>query len=315
MQHTHPNRHEWNNRLQTLLLVLVMLGICALAGSLLFGELGVWVALAACLAALLVEPTATARLTLMLYRAQPIPFEDAPEMWHIAQTLAERSDLPAIPELHYIPSPVVNAFAVGNRRHSAIALTDGLLRSLSLREIAGVLSHETAHIAHDDLRVMGLADYVSRLTSVFALVGQFMLILSLPMLMLGEATINWTALVLLILSPHLALLAQLGLSRVREFDADLKAVQLTEDPLGLASALAKIEQFSRSWRVWLMPGWGNPEPSWLRTHPATEERIRRLAVLSRHSPETSPGQPESDFINGFAPMHRKPRWYPGGFWR
>ena len=292
-----------------------MLGICALAGSLLFGELGVWVALSACLAALLVEPTASARITLMLYRAQPIPVEAAPELWRVIQTLAERSGLPAIPALHYVPSPVVNAFAVGNRRHSAIALSDGLLRSLSLREIAGVLAHETAHIAYDDLRVMGLADSVSRLTSLFALAGQILLLLSLPMLMLGEATLNWLALAVLIFSPYLALLAQLGLSRVREFDADLSAVQLTKDPLGLASALVKIEQFTNTWRAWLMPGWGNPEPSWLRTHPATEERIRRLASLEHPPSDTLPEQAGTDFINELAPPRNEARWYPGGFWR
>ena len=313
-----PSRHAWNNRLQTLLLVLAMLGICSLAGSLLFGEWGIWIALAACLAVLLVEPTASARLTLMLYRAQPIPFESAPELWRMARMLTERSNLPAIPELHYIPSPMVSAFAVGSRRHSAIALTDGLLRRLSLREIGGVLSHETAHIAHDDLRVMGLADTVSRLTSVFSLVGQFSLLLALPMLMLGGGKINWWAWVVLVLSPHLALLAQLGLSRVREFDADLKAVQLTDDPMGLASALAKIEQSSQSWQTWLMPGWGNPEPSWLRTHPATDERIERIRrqdSLARPAPETLDEESGPDYFNDVPPARKQPRWYPGGFWR
>ena len=315
MPQPNRNRHEWHNRLQTLLLVLAMLGICALAGSLLFGELGVWIALAACLAALLIEPTASARLTLMLYRAQPIPVDVAPQLWRVIRTLAERSDLPTMPALHYVPSPVVNAFAVGNRRHSAIALSDGLLRSLSLREITAVLAHETSHIAHDDLRVMGLADSVSRLTSMFALVGQILLLLSLTMLMLGEATISWPALAVLIFSPHLAVLAQLGLSRVREFDADLKAVQLTDDPLGLASALAKIEQFSRSWQAWVMPGWGNPEPSWLRTHPATEERIRRLLSLAQQAPEADSRQSAPIFVSNPAAARRRPRWYPGGYWR
>ena len=308
-------RHAWSNRLQTVLLVGVMLGISALAGSLLFGEAGAWLALAVCVAALVVEPAASSRLTLMLYRAERIPAEAAPELWQLARSLAQRSGLPAIPELHYVPSPVVNAFAVGNRRASAIALTDGLLRRLTLREIGGVLSHETAHIAHNDLRVMGLADSVSRLTSAFSLVGQFSLILALPMFMLGEASINWLALAMLILSPHLALLAQLGLSRVREFDADREAVELTGDPMGLASALAEIEQFSRSWQAWLMPGWGNPEPSWLRTHPATEERIRRLAALVRPARETLSGESRSDFFEAMPPVRHRPRWYPGGFWR
>ena len=107
-----------------------------------------------------------------------------------------------------------------------------------------------------------------------------MLILALPLMLLMPVDIPWIALILLAVSPQLALLAQLGLSRVREFDADLAAARLTGDPEGLASALAKIERANLSWRGWLLPGWGNPEPSWLRTHPATSERIRRLLALT-----------------------------------
>ena len=170
-----------------------------------------------------------------------------------------RAGLPATPVPHYVPSAVVNAFATGSKQEASIALTDGLLRSLSPRELAGVLAHEIAHIASEDLRVMGLADSVSRFTSLLALMGQIAILLSLPALLVGAAEVYWPGLLLLAASPQLALLAQLGLSRVREFDADRLAAELTGDPQGLASALAKIEQVSRSCRAWLWPGWGNPE--------------------------------------------------------
>ncbi|MHB8826004.1 MAG: M48 family metalloprotease [Thiobacillus sp.] len=115
-----------------------------------------------------------------------------------------------------------------------------------------------------------------------------------PWWITGAVDIHWPAMLLLVFSLHLALLAQLGLSRVREFDADQTAA-----PEGLARALGKIERASRAWQAWLLPGWGNPEPSWLRTHPATDERIRRLNALSHHAAETlwqdggasSPGTP------------------------
>jgi heat shock protein HtpX len=231
--------------------------------------------------------------------------------------LAERAGLPAVPALYYLPSPVINAFTVGSAGSSAIALTDGLLRHLSPREIAGVLAHEVAHIAHGDLRVMGLADFVSRLTSLFSLTGQFLLLVNLPWLLTAEVNINWPALLLLVFSPQLALLAQLRLSRVREFDADLKAAALTGDPKGLAQALAHIEQASRSWRSLLLPGWGNPEPSWLRTHPTTPERIRRLLELVPATPAPTPWLPGSGTVPGFitVPVTRPPRWRIGGLWR
>lgn len=274
------HRHAWTNRFQTLLLLLVLLGISTLTGSLLLGVDGIWVALLAGIVALAFQPPA-AWLTLRLYRARPLLRRQAPELWRLLEELARRAGLPAVPALCYVPSPVINAFAVGNRRRAAIALTDALLATLSRREIAGILAHEVAHIAHGDLRVMGLADYVSRLTGLFALLGQALLVLALPWVVLGGGEVNWPVLLLLSFSPHLALIAQLGLSRVREFDADLHAAVLTGDPQGLASALAHIERISYSWRRLLMPDWGNPDPSWLRTHPATEQRIRRLLDLSR----------------------------------
>jgi len=308
------HRHAWVNRLQTLLLILVLVGISALAGGLLLGRPGLWVALGAALLALILEPTAASWLTLRMYRARPIPPEAAPGLWHLLQAIARRAGLGAPPVPHYVPSPIINAFAVGNRRTSAIAVTDGLLRELSAREIAGVLAHETAHIAHGDLRVMGLADYVSRLTSLFALTGQILLLLSLPWLFVAGIDINWLGLGLLIVSPHIALLAQLGLSRVREFDADRAAAELTGDPEGLASALARIEQVGRSWRSLLLPGWGNPEPSWLRTHPVTKERIERLLALEG-GPAAWPAAGPPWFEDHPArPVRPRPRWRHGGLW-
>ncbi|WP_252184704.1 zinc metalloprotease HtpX, partial [Escherichia coli] len=192
---------------------------------------------------------------------------------------------PATPVPHYVPSAVVNAFATGSKQKASIALTDGLLRSLSPRELAGVFAHEVAHIANEDLRVMGLADSVSRLTCLLALMGQIAI-----------------------------LLAQLGLSRVREFDADRLAAELTGDPQGLAPALAKIERVSRSWRAWLWPGWGNPEPSCLRTRPATQERIARLLTLAPGPASALPLR-APHFLPESALATRPPRWRPSGLWR
>jgi len=175
-----------------------------------------------------------------------------------------------------------------------------------------VLAHEVAHIAHDDLRVMGLADYVSRLTHLMATTGQLMLVALTPLVLTGAVQLDLWGFAALAVSPQLALLAQLGLSRTREFDADLAAARLTGDPAGLASALAKMERVNRGWLAWLVPGWGNPEPSWLRTHPATAVRIARLQELA--SPETAiPGWPAVA-----APYSRSlpwPRWHAGGLWR
>jgi len=316
MNHAIQNSHRWLNRLQTVLLIAALLGICALAGSLLFGDDGIWMALAAAGFGLLITPGTAWRLTLSFYRARPIYPQEAPALWQMLETLAERAELPSVPTPYFFASPVINAFAVGSREQSAIALSDSLLQRLSSRELAGVLAHEISHIANNDLRVMGLADAVSRITAIFASLGQLFLLLSIPAMLFAGVIFefNWPAILLLLFSPHLALLAQLGLSRTREYDADLNAAMLTGDPLGLAQALAHIEQASKGWLAVLFPGWGNPEPSWLRTHPPTEERIRRLRALVPAAP--------SHWLNysplpGYSvtPIRRAPRWRIGGLWR
>ena len=278
-------QHRWLNRLQTGLVVLTLVGIAAAAGRLPFGEGCLWLALFAIAGALLLEPVAASALSLRLYRVRALHPQEAHKMWALLRELPARAGLPATPVPHYVPSAVVNAFATGSKQKASIALTDGLLRSLSPRELAGVLVHEVAHIANEDLRVMGLADSDSRLTSLLALMGQIAI-----------------------------LLAQLGLSRVREFDADRLAAELTGDPQGLAPALAKIERVSRSWRAWLWPGWGNPEPSCLRTRPATQERIARLLTLAPGPASALPLR-APHFLPESALATRPPRWRPSGLWR
>jgi len=165
-------QHRWLNRLQTGLLVLTLVGIAAAAGRLPFGEGCLWLALFAIAGALLLEPVAASALSLRLYRVRALHPQQAHEMWALLRELPASAGLPATPVPHYVPSAVVNAFATGSKQEASIALTDGLLRSLSPRELAGVLVHEVAHIANEDLRVMGLADSDSRLTSLLALMGQ-----------------------------------------------------------------------------------------------------------------------------------------------
>lgn len=312
------HQHHWANLLQSLLLIALLLVISSLSGMLLFGEFGLLLALGCALFALLFEPMTAWRLTLQLYQARPIYPEEAPVLWQITHTLAKRAGLTATPVLYYVPSRVINAFAIGSRKHAAIALTDGLLSQLNQRELAGVLGHEIAHIAHDDLKVMGLADFVSRLTNVFSGAGQLMILLWLPIIFISgdPIAVNPWAIALLIFSPHLAILMQLGLSRVREFDADLKSAMLTEDPMALACALAKIEHRQRTWLSILLPGWGNPEPSWLRSHPSTTDRIKKLQeysnVYRKQHLQRYDETPLRYIVTAYKPA---PRWRVGGYWR
>ncbi len=312
-------RHAWRNRLQSLILLVVMAIFLALLGTLLWGPDGIWFMLTVGALAVLLSPSISPRLVMHLYGARKLQPGELPELQRILVELAERAEIGHVPEIYYLPSSMLNAFAVGNRQQSAIAVTDGLLRHLTPRELRGVLAHEISHVRNNDLFVMSLADTFSRATSTLSLMGQFLLLLNLPLILLSGATISWLAIFLLVFAPTFSGLAQLALSRTREFDADLGAAWLTGDPEGLASALRKIEKIQGSWleRIF-MPGRGIPEPSILRTHPETEERVARLLSLKKQFGEgiQPPLDSMSSWMAGFsAPVERPPRWHIGsGLW-
>jgi len=316
MNHDTWAHHSLINQLQSALLIAFMAGFLALLGWIIWGPEGLLVLLAAAVAIMLINPVASPWLVLRLYQAKPLSSQDVPALTEALGSLARRAELPASPALYYVPSRMVNAFAVGDRNESAIAVTDGLLHTLAVREMVGVLAHEISHIRNNDLRVMGLADLLSRLTGTLSFIGQLLLFINLPLLLLTDATVSWLAIALLIFAPHLSLLAQLGLSRAREYNADLNATRLTGDPEGLASALIKIERRQHSLLGRLMlPGWGHQEPSWLRSHPPTAERVRRLSQLAarRHEPASEEGKWPDHSWQQPRPK-RRPRYHIGGHW-
>jgi heat shock protein HtpX len=147
------------------------------------------------------------------------------------------------------------------------------------------------------------------------------LIIGLPMWLGGAGRLPWLLVPLLMFAPQLTMLLQLALSRSREFDADLDAAGLTGDPAGLASALAKLERHQRGlWERILLPGRQLPEPSLLRSHPPTEERIARLAALSGATTEPGPAvaglraTPREPIVLPWQPVRRPARGHLLGFW-
>lgn len=309
-------RHAWGNRLQSILLLAIMASFLALLGWLLWGGAGVAMLLLLGALGVSLNPTTSPAWVMKLYGARRLGPHEAPGLFGALDLLSRAAGLAATPALYYVPSSVLNAFAVGSPQRSAIALTDGLLRRLERRELLGVLAHEISHVQANDLWVMGLADMFSRTTSLLSLIGQFLLLINLPLLLFTPVTIDWFAIALLIFAPSLSALAQLALSRTREYDADLNAVRLTGDPDGLARALVKIEQIQGGWfeRIFL-PGRRIPEPSLLRTHPLTDERVARLLSLRRSAAAQRPGDPDLASHLAFGgSVTRPPRWHVSGLW-
>ncbi|MBF0295474.1 MAG: M48 family metalloprotease [Magnetococcales bacterium] len=270
------------NLLQTLAALAGMTGLLSLVGWTLGGEEGVWWSLGVSLLVNLLAPGMAPSLTLRLAGARRIDASVWPDLHRMVAHLARRAHLKTIPQLYYLPTPIPNAMAVVAKGEAAVALSDGVLRRLNAHELQAVLAHEISHIKNEDTQVMALADAFRRLTLMLANLGQILLVLLLPFA-LAEGRSVLPLLLLLVTAPTLSALLQLSISRTREFAADLDAADLTGNPRALASALRRIDSpSSRTLFDRLLFPLGHPkEPGWLRTHPETEERVRRLLELEQ----------------------------------
>ena len=314
-------RHKRINGIHSALLLLAMTALLVALGAIIAGWPGALVALVTCLFIGVAGTRFSPSLVLRMSRAKPLPQQAAPGIHRIFAELSARANLPAVPRLYYVPSRMLNAFAVGSNDDSAVAMTDGLLRVMNPREITGVLAHEISHIRHQDTRVMGLADFVSRMLGTISQLGQLLLIISVPVALFG-GTIGLGPLQLLamIIAPLLSTLLQLALSRSREFTADLGAVELTGDAAGLASALRKLERIQHGglWRN-VIPGKRAPVPAALRTHPPTEQRIARLGNIAPLPASPPPTDKLRELLVGVNPpvyprVRLRPRWHISGLW-
>lgn len=145
-------RRKRLNTLQSVLLVAAMAALLSAVGYTIAGAPYALIALLGSVLVYRLNPSLSPRLVLHLYRGRELHYHQAAPLYDILRLLAERAGLPAIPLLYYLPTPVMNAFAFGHPGNAVIAISDGLLRRLHMRELAAVLAHEVSHIAHDDLR-------------------------------------------------------------------------------------------------------------------------------------------------------------------
>jgi len=288
--------------------------ITALSAYVLWGRAGVAWTFALSFVLLLISPRITPEVIIRMYGAQRVDQRFGAPLLRGVEELARRAGLPSVPKIFIIPTPMLNAFATGTQSDSVIAVTQGMLKALSSREISAVLAHEMAHIRHNDLWVMNLADTLSRFTHLMSMMGVLLFLFNLPLLFMGGAPFPWLGIVLLYLAPTISSLLQLGLSRAREYEADHAGAQLSGDPEGLASALQKIEKYQGGmWERVFLPGRRVPVPSLLRTHPPTKERIRRLRQLHE-----TPRQPvhvsQAQDVAAHYPTRQRPRYHLNGLW-
>ena len=271
--------HRIKNQIQTGVMIAGMLLIMGVLGLLFAGTFGLMWALIIGGFFLMFSGQMSPDMILRINGARPLNPYQSPQLFQLTEQLARRANLGYTPKLYVVPTQMMNAFAVGGRDNAGIGLTSGILRNLTPRELSGVLAHEISHIKNNDMRTIGLAAMISRMTNLFAFIGQILLFVNMPLLLIGQATFSWFGILLLIAAPRINTMIQLALSRTREYDADMGAVQLTGDPEGLASALGKLEMAQHSWFQRMMPGQAVPNQQAMSTHPQTKERVSRLLNL------------------------------------
>ncbi len=232
------------------------------------------------------------RAVLRMYRARVIGPSDAPELYGMVDRLRQQAGLP-MPTVAIAPSQQPNAFATGrNPSHAVVCVTAGILRALSARELEGVIAHELAHIQHRHMLVGTVAATMAGAIAMLASIVRWGMIFG----GLGgrdDRDQNPIALlVMALVAPIAAAVVQMAISRQNEFQADASAARITGDPEGLASALQRLETAAHRIPMDVNPAAAqlaivNPLASvrgagflnLFRTHPPTEERIRRLRDL------------------------------------
>ena len=225
------------NTLKTVFLMTVMMILFLLVGYYLGGSTGMTIAFVFALMMNFGSYWFSDRVVLSMYRAKEVTKDTAPKFYTMVEQLASNANLP-MPKVYIINDPTPNAFATGrNPEHAAVAATTGILKGLSNEELAGVISHELAHVKHRDMLTGTVAaTLVGTITFIAQMAGWA--------LMFGRGREDddggLSALLLLILAPIAATLLQLAISRSREFSADAGGAEISGNPLGLASALRKI---------------------------------------------------------------------------
>lgn len=275
------NNYRLKNSLQLVLLISTMLLVLSLIGWVVAGKTGILWSVIIGIFLFLSVPKISPHALLSFNGAKRLSYMQAPEIHDIVQWLSEQAGLKQKPELYYIPRNFLIAYSVGKQPDTAIAISNGLLNILNKRELIAVMAHEISHIHHNDILVMQVTQIIYIITSTFALIAYLTVLLYIPFLYISEQPVPWLLMLILITAPNVSVMIQLAISRLREFDADMEAVKITNDPLALASALKKLENYQQGWfQRMVMPHRRLRIPKLLNTHPSAKERIERLKEMA-----------------------------------
>jgi len=284
------------NNLKTTLLLAALTGILMAIGGLFGGKSGVGIMLIVSLAMNLGSYWFSDKLVLSMYNAREITADQGPDLFKMVANLAHRGNLP-MPRVYIIDTDVPNAFATGRSPHYAVvAVTTGIMNTLTDAELAGVIAHELAHIKNRDTLISTIVASIAGVITWVAYMAQWSAFLGMGNRDDEESGSNLVSMLFtIILAPLAATLIQLGISRSREYLADQMGGIISNNPLALASALEKIEYYAERqvlpsstpstahlFIINPLSGTGGWMRSLFSTHPATTDRVARLREQSTH---------------------------------
>jgi heat shock protein HtpX len=273
------------NNFKTVLLLGLLTGIILYIGSF-WGQSGLTIALVMSIAMNFASYFFSDKIALKMYRAEPIAREQSPQLYRIVEFLCSRQGVP-VPKIYIIPDESPNAFATGrNPQHASIAVTQGALRLLNEDELTGVLAHEIAHVKNRDILISSVAATLAGIIMWVANMARFAAIFGGHRDNEDEGGGALGGLFTIIVAPIAAMLIQMWISRTREYQADAGGAEAAGNPHGLASALQKLENYSKripmeaspsTAHMFIMhPFSGRSLMSLFSTHPPTQKRIERL---------------------------------------
>jgi len=280
-----------SNAFKTTLLLGVLTGLLMWIGQMLGGTQGLVFALIFAAMMNFGSYWFSDRIVLATYGARALSEEQAPDLFRVVRELATGAHMP-MPRVYLIASESPNAFATGRSpEHAAVAVTEGIMRLLSLDELRGVLAHELSHVKNRDTLISAIAATLAGVVMMIARMAQWAAIFGgMRRDEREEGGGGLELLLMIVVAPIAAMLIQLAISRAREYEADASGARLSHAPGSLAAALQKIAAASdriplpagpATAHLWIVnPLRGNWLANLFSTHPPIEERIRRLRGMA-----------------------------------
>lgn len=282
------------SQLKTVLLLGLLSGLIIVMGAAMGGRTGIIIATGLALVMNLGSYWYSDKIVLSMYKAQELDPADAPMLHSMVEELARNAGIPK-PRICVIPEEAPNAFATGrDPEHGVVAVTDGIMRLLTPEELRGVLAHEIGHIANRDILIQTVASVLGSAIVSIANMMQFAAIFGGGRNSDGESSGPGLlgGILLAILAPLAAGLIQMAISRSREYLADDTGAALSGQPLALAGALAKLQNWNQqipmrngnatTEQMFIVaPLFGGGMANLFSTHPPIEERIARLQQMAR----------------------------------